>query len=614
MYANYRRAGDVVSAKRGSVSGRAVNGPAASGRAANGRSGGLPRHVRVLLRLSKRSLPVPVCPVAVERGIEVPAGEGVFLRTDHYRPVTDGPRPTLLVRTPYGRGFPWDYVYGALFARQGYHVLMQSCRGTGGSGGEFEPFTSEAADGQATVAWLRRQDWFSGELGTVGASYLAYVQWALAADPPPELRAMVVQVGSDDFYGFIYPGGAFALESTLVGTAAMLSFERGFARFGLAMARLLRQIRRVERTLPLIDAYPAAFGQRAAFFEQWLTHPGADDSFWSSRRAVADADRVPPTSLLTGWWDVCLDPTLASYRQLSDAGREVRLIVGPWNHASGFSNDLPLLLGEALGWLEAHLDGRAAPGADGDGDADDPRPLPVRVHVGEIGTRGQWRDLADWPPPGVRDQPWHLHSDGTLAAEFQPGEDVSSVHYDPAAPTPSVGGPSMDSASAGPKRNNALEARPDVLVFTSEPLAGPIEVIGPVHIRLRVRGSGPHFDIFARLCDVDTRGRSWNVCDGLIRLDGASMAAAADGSSAARAWSGITVPMSATAHRFGAGHRLRVQISGGAHPRFMRNTGTGDQVATATRLVPVDIEVGHGASEPPVLSLPIVQESGAANR
>jgi len=552
----------------------------------------LPRHARMLLRLSRRQLPAPICPVVVERGVEVPAGDGVRLIADHYRPVIDGPRPTLLVRCPYGRGFPWDYVYGALFAGQGFHVLLQSCRGTGGSGGELEPFRNDAADGQATVAWLRQQDWFTGSLGTIGASYLGYTQWALAADPPPELRAMVVQVGSDDFYQFLYPGGAFALEATLTGTAAMVSMERGFTRFLLAMVRLLRHHRRVERTLPLIDSYPAAFGKRVGYFEEWLGHPEPDDSFWAPRRATPATELVPPASLLTGWADVCLDPTLALYRRLRDAGREVRLIVGPWNHASGFNDDMPTVFGEGLDWLRAHLC------ADGGGLPEQP----VRVWVGAIGEPGQWRNLPDWPPPDVRAQPWYLHGDGTLGAapaagDAAPaaGDAVSSFRYDPAAPTPSIGGPSMDSRAARPRRNNALEARADVLVFTSEPLAEPVDVIGPVSIRLRARASNPHFDVFARLCDVDPKGRSWDICDGLVRRS--------DGSG----WSDITVPMSETAHRFGAGHRLRVQISGGAHPRFARNTGTGDPPATATRLVPVDIQIRHGASQPGTLSLPVTR-------
>ena len=363
-----------------------------TGRTAGRRTGRLPRHVRVLLRLSGRRLPEPVCSVTVERGIEVPASDGVAMLTDHYRPQTEAPCPTLLVRTPYGRGFPWDYVYGALFAHS--------------------PASS-------------------------------------------------------------YPAS---------------------------------------RALP----------------------------FCVPRRAVAEAGRVPPTSLLTGWTDVCLDPTLAAYRRLRDAGREVRLIVGPWNHASGFNDDMPVLLDEALLWLRSHLNGESG---------DSLPPHPVRVHVSEIGTTGEWRDLPDWPPPWRREQLWHLHGDGTLAAEPPAGADVSSVRYDPAAPTPSVGGPRMDSRNAGPRRNNKLAARPDVLVLTSAPLAEPVDVIGPVSIKLRVRGSSPHFDVFARLCDVDSRGTSWNICDGLLRLGGNS-----DGpAEGAGSWSDITVPMSGRANGSGLG-------------------------------------------------------------
>ena len=116
-------------------------------------------------------------------------------------------------------------------------------------------------------------------------------------------------------------------------------------------------------------------------------------------------------------------------------------------------------------------------------------------------------------------------------------------------------------------------------------------------LRLRVRGSSPYFDVFARLCDVDAKGRSWNICDGLLRLDG-TRPADADG------WTETEVPMSSTAHRFAAGHRLRVQVSGGAHPRWARNTGTAEQVPTSTSLVPVDIEIDHREA---VLGLPVLR-------
>ena len=509
--------------------------------------------------------------------------DGTHQIADRYIPQTGEPCPTLLVRTPYGRGFPYDFMYGGLFAEHGYNVLLQSTRGTGGSGGTFEPFTDEAADAQATIAWLREQPWFNGSLATIGASYLGFTQWALANDAPPELKAMVVQVSTDDFYGFLYPGGAFAMEATLTGVAAMLSQDKGFRPFMGAVLRLMLTYRKVARMLPLVPGYKLAFGKRVGYLEDWLAHPAAGDRYWGPRRANPDINSLPPVHLLGGWYDVVIDGTLDSYRQLREAGRTVRLVVGPWNHTSGFNKDMPIIAGEALAWLRAHLTGN--------GDA--PGPTPVRVHVGEIGGKGQWRDLADWPPPDAIAQSWHLHAGGTLADS--PGEGTSSFRYDPHDPTPSVGGPRMDSNGFGPKDNGKLEARDDVLVFTGPVISEPQEVIGPVSLRLRVRGSSPNFDVFARLCDVDAKGTSWNICDGLLRLDG-TPPADADG------WTEIEVPMSATAHRFAPGHRLRVQVSGGAHPRWARNTGTSEQIATATSLVPVDIEISHRET---VLSLPV---------
>jgi putative CocE/NonD family hydrolase len=552
----------------------------------------LPRHVRFLLRRSRRDLPAPICTVTVERALEVPAGDGITLLTDHYRPQRPGPLPTLLVRSPYGRGLIWDYLYGALFAEQGFHVVLQSCRGTGGSGGDLDPLRHEAADAQATVAWLRGQDWFDGRLGTVGASYLGYTQWALAASPPPELRALAVQVGSNDFSTFLFPGGAFALDATLTATAMMLSMGRGFRPFLRALTRLALRLRRAGRVLPLTDAYPPVLGQRAGFIEDWLAHPDLGDPYWAPRRAPLTAEPGPAVSLLSGWRDPCLDATLAAYRQLRAAGRETRLVVGPWGHASAFAEDLPLVFGEALSWLRAHLDGDQAA-------RPDQPDQPVRVHVGAIGQPGRWRDLPDWPPPAAREQSWHLHGDGTLATAPADHETVSAFRYDPADPTPSVGGPQMDARPARPQRNNKLEARPDVLVFTSAPLTEPLEVIGPVSVRLRARGHHPYFDVFARLCDVDPQGRSWDICDGLLRLGG-------PGAPTQTEPGDVTVPMNAAAHRFEAGHRLRVQVSGGAHPRFLRNTGTSEPLATATRLVPADIEISHGPAHPAVVSLPVI--------
>ncbi len=572
------------------------------------RGAALPRHVRLWMRLSRRDLRdlPPECAVRVDAGLMVPAADGVALRTDHYIPQVDGSRPTVLVRTPYGRGFPWDHLFGGLIAERGFHVVIQSCRGTGGSGGEYQPFTRERADGQAAVAWLREQDWFSGALAMIGPSYLSSVQWALATDPPPELRALVTQAGVSDPYSVVYPGGAFALENVFVAAAATLSFERGMAALVRAGLRVQRKMRRVSRQLPLIDAYPQALGTRVGYLDEWLASPDPAAPCWSSLEIGADRPLPPvPASLLTGWWDACLDQVLDRYSRLRARGTPVRLVVGPWTHSSAFNKALPVVLGEALSWLRAYTGDAQAPGPPvPDGQAPGPpapdqirnEDLPVRVYVDGA---GEWRDLADWPPPGLAVQPWYLRAGGGLVTEPPAEPGISSFRYDPADPTPSVGG-QLFTSKAGAADNRALESRPDVLVFTSAPLTGALDVIGPVSARIRVRASSGHFDLFARLCDVDPRGRSRNVCDGIIRC------APAAGTPAAGTPATITVPMSATAYRFAAGHRLRLQVSGGAHPRFARNTGSGEPPATATRLVVVDLQILHELADPCNMLLPLL--------
>ena len=580
----------------------------------------LPRHVRLWMRLSRRDLrdlSPPECAVRVDPGLAVPAADGVPLLTDHYIPQVDSPRPTVLVRTPYGRGFPWDHLFGGLIAEQGFHVVIQSCRGTGGSGGADEPFRHERADGRATVAWLREQSWFTGQLATIGPSYLGYVQFALAAEQPPELQAMVAQVAMSGPYEFAYPGGAFALENVLVATAAKLGFEHGMAAVIRTGLRVQRRMRRVSRELPLIRAYPPALGGRVAWFEDWLTHPDQADPYWAALQIPASSlAPALPVSLLTGWWDACLDPVLAEYRRLREGGRRpVRLVIGPWTHSSAFNKALPVVLGEALSWLRAYTgDGQIPESQIPESQARDQirnEDLPVRVYIDGA---GEWRDLAAWPPPEMARQPWYLAAGGSLVPEppAQPG--ISSFRYDPADPTPSVGGQLL-TGKAGPADNRALEARPDVLVFTSAPLTAALDVVGPVSARVRVRASGGHFDVFARLCDVDPRGRSRNVCDGIIRHrpparrpGGTAEPGGTDGPGDTKAPEAVTVPMSATAYRFAAGHRLRLQVSGGAHPRFARNTGSGEPPATATRLVAVDLQILHEVADPCTLSLPVLPE------
>ena len=144
-------------------------------------------------------LPPPSTEFDVPRGLRVPMRDGIDLIADHYVPATTSPAGTLLVRGPYGRGWPFSALFGAVYAARGYHVVLQSVRGTFGSGGVFTPTTHEVADGADTVEWLRNQAWFTGSFATVGMSYLGFTQWAVLQDPPPEMKAAVITVGPHDF-------------------------------------------------------------------------------------------------------------------------------------------------------------------------------------------------------------------------------------------------------------------------------------------------------------------------------------------------------------------------------------------------------------------------------
>lgn len=201
--------------------------------------------------------------VSVERGVAVRMRDGAVLLADHYAPLTGGPRPTVLMRCPYGRGLFYA-MPAVLYAERGYHVLLQSCRGTSGSGGTFRPYADEAADGQDTVGWLRGQDWFGGRRATVGASYLAYVQWALALDPPPELRAMVVQVSPHDLGTACFGHGPFELYNRLAWSELMAHKEQqGPVRWAWRALHMGKRLAPMLSRLPL-TATGAAIGGAGA--------------------------------------------------------------------------------------------------------------------------------------------------------------------------------------------------------------------------------------------------------------------------------------------------------------------------------------------------------------
>ncbi|MFB9239032.1 CocE/NonD family hydrolase [Plantactinospora siamensis] len=523
--------------------------------------------------------------VGLTRDIRVRARDGVPLLTDHYAPdLPAGPDvPTVLIRTPYGRGGPMRLL-GRLLAGQGFHAVIQSCRGTFGSGGRFEPFVSEKADGLDTVDWLRRQPWYGGRFGMFGASYQGFVQWALAGEVE-DLRAMVAVVTAASTRDSTYAGGAFSLDTVLTWAelleaqavpwlARQLELRRGQPRLLAGLAHL-----------PLVEADRVATGGTVPFFQEWLLEHTPGAAYWRSRVFDARIAEVrTPVAMVTGWHDIFLPAQLGDYAALRAAGERPTLTVGPWTHGS--PGLLAAALREGVPWLRSELAGAEPPA----------RPAPVRIHVG--GGAG-WRDLPDWPPAATRTR-WHLHPDRGFAPAPPPVSAPDRFRYDPADPTPSLGGPLLVAQRAGPVDNRPVEARDDVLVYTGGRLDAALEVIGPVTAEVHVRSELGYFDLFLRLCDVDRRGRSWNVCDGLVRVEPGRFPVAADGV--------LRVPVTLwpVAHRFRPGHRLRLQVSGGAHPRYARNPGTGEPLGSAVRMRAGHREIFHDPAHPSVVHLPVL--------
>ncbi|MGH3913135.1 MAG: CocE/NonD family hydrolase [Pseudonocardiaceae bacterium] len=527
----------------------------------------------------------------VERDIAVRAADGTTLLADHHCPRGAPGSVVVWIRTPYGRKGMRSIA--KRFAKRGAHVLVEAIRGTDGSGGVFDGVTFNPADGADVAAWLRAQSWFPGVIVTWGCSAIGYASWALAATDIPEWRLAILQDAQSELRDGIYPGGVFA-------GAVMLGFVENVdwqtRHLGASMPRtILASVRGVHRTkktlaqLPLGTADQRLLGHPVDYFQQWLAHE-RDDDYWQPlnlRRHVAGMPEQ--VHLASGWYDICLASTLAGYAALRQAGKTPRLVIGPWYHGRGSIDKS--YLGEIDACVDAITRGHMAV----------PRES-VRLHVSGA---DEWREFPSWPPPDYQPIVWHLHPNGRLASTPATPSEPDRYCYDPADPTPAVGG-AMENwdGAAGAKDNRKLEQRDDVLTYTSDTLPDDLEVIGPVNAEIVLRSSLEHTDLFARLCDVDPRGRSTNLCDGIRRLRPDDPPADNDGTRRVR------VDLVGTAHRFRTGHRIRLQISSGAHPRLLLNPGTGAPLATATELQSAEQEIFHDPDHVSVVELPVRGRGG----
>lgn len=519
------------------------------------------------------------------RNIRVPTTDGVTLETEHYAPKLPGRHPTILMRVPYGlRGFA---TVAECYAERGFNVVLQACRGTGRSGGEFDPLTHEREDGLATLEWLKQQPWYDGRLGTSGPSYLGYAQWAIC-DALPPTSAMATKVTSAEFRSIVFPGGAFHLGLWLSWLQTVEGIRSNAMMFANRMftGSVEKATLKASMKLPLADADKRVIGHTVPFWQRWLRQAVGNDKFWEALDHTHRLNaRTPPNHFISGWYDFMLDQLLRDYETLVLAGQRPYLTVGPWFHVSA---DLQKeSMRETLTWMRAHLLGERGLLRD----------KPVRIYVMGL---NDWYEFDAYPPGPPDLYIWHLHPGKVLSQRPVKASPPDTYRYDPRDPTPNVGGAMFAFTGAGPVDNAPLEARRDVLTYTSEPLVAPVTIIGNPRVTLYARSSLPNTDFFVRLCDVNEGGVSTNICDGLIRMTSGSPAMPDD------IWK-INLRLHASAHTFLRGHRLRLIVASGAHPRFARNTGTDEPLAEATTLVPADIEIFHDPDHPTTLHLPVYE-------
>ena len=504
-------------------------------------------------------LPAEQSGYMVARDLAIPMRDGVVLRADVLHP--SGPvLGTLLLRSPYGFDPLNGSLYGGLFAARGYRVIQARVRGTFGSGGgPFYPMRHEVDDAADTVTWLREQPWFDGRFATIGGSYLGFTQWALLVDPPPELVTAIIQVGPHDFRDGMYEGGAAEL-STWVGWADAVSHQEQHSLLG----NMLRAVTGTRRQAPALRHLPMAAAAdelcqgRVPWFREFATHRDPADKFWAPMQLSAALDRVQvPVLLQSGWQDLFLRQTLAQYELLSGRGVDVALTVGPWTHADFATKAGGLITNEMLSWLGQQLTGTG----------DWMRAAPVRLYVTGA---GQWRDLRVWPPV-TEEHLFYPQSDGQLSAEGAPADtERAAFSYDPADPTPTIGGRALV-PPFGYADDSALAERPDVLTFTGPPLPAAVEVHGTPVAELAHRTDRPA-DLFVRISEVDPQGKSRNVSDAFLRLDPDHR----DGV--------VRLELDPVAHRFAAGSRIRLLVAGGSFPRWERNLGTGEPAGTSVTM------------------------------
>ena len=562
--------------------------------------------------------------IRIENRVAIPMRDGVVLYADVYRPIGEGKHPVIVSRTPYStERAPSAYSAAVYFSRRGYVYVFQDVRGRHESEGRWEPFRDDLNDGYDTIEWAAAQPWSNGKVGMEGGSYLGHVQWRAAQAKPPHLVTIFPRVASTSIYhdwitvnggwrlAFNFGWGPVRQESRIMQNPGPHAMPGGPDAISYD---------EVVWHLPLSEMQ-GLVGRDAQFYRDWLAHPDYDD-YWRSLSVEEHFDQIGiPVHTMGGLFDIFAQGTLRGYAGVSAEGAtaEARsgsnMVIGPWEHGVAQTvGDMDW--GEAamvdtnalaLRWFDYWLKGI-------DNGLDEEPPVKIFV----MG-RNAWRYEQEYPLKHTQYRPLYFdskgnangsHGDGRLSwSKPSDASPADSFSYDPANPVPSLGGANCCgvATSSGARDQRPIEHRSDVLVYTSEFLEAPLEVVGPLKLILYASSSAVDTDFVAKLIDVYPDGRSINVAEGILRTrhrEGLTEQGLMDPGTVYR----MQLDMIGTANLFKRGHRIRVHVTSSHFPQFARNLNNGEPYGTSTEMVVAKQTIHHSNSQASHIVLPVIEQ------
>lgn len=537
----------------------------------------------------------------------IPMRDGVEISADIYFPAGDGEFPAIVVRTPYGKTDINNVKYGRYFSENGYVMIICDVRGRGDSDGYFTPYINEGRDGYDVIEWVADKEWCNGQVGTMGGSYLARIQWITALEKPPHLKAMISTV---------VPSDPFVESPTGVPDPIHLSWSF------LVSGRVLQNVEPVNWEevyghLPLITMDEET-GRKINGWKEAFEHTTFDD-YWKPISYQSRLNEIDlPVMHVSGWYDDEQVGTPMNFQGMrkgaatQEAKERQKLVMGPWPHGVNRSTSLgeidfgPEALIDLLDlerkWFDRWLKNEDN-GIDGGS----------RVYIFVMG-ENKWREEEDWPLPDTKFTPYYLNSGGRANSRFgdgilsgnKPGNDSSADRYvyDPENPYPFI--TEQTSAQIGGADNySAVEMRDDVLVYTSGKLSERLEITGPVKARLYVSTDVQDTDFNVKLLDVWPNGYAQRLCDGVVRGRYRGGMDKEVSMTPGKVYE-LTVDMWNTSQVFLPGHRIRVEVASSAFPKYSRNQNVWEKLGKTANVKKASQTLYHDSERASCIILPVV--------